>query len=63
MTNLVDGTVSVVDLTTSTVTRTVDVGQAPNGVSFSPRRVAGVPETVALELPEREDRGDEGHGH
>lgn len=66
VTNLVDGTVSVVDLTTSTVTRTVDVGRAPNGVSFSPRRVAGVPETVALELPEREDRGDHGdedHGH
>lgn len=62
--NLYDGTVSVVDLGARRVTGTVMVGKSPNGITFSPKTIqAGVAKHVGLELPQREDRGGHDHGH
>ena len=69
VTNIYGNDVSVIDLQELKVVARIPVGEAPNGVSFSPTVVDEQP-PVQLELPSaggsREDPGhadeEEGHG-
>lgn len=71
VTNVWDGTVSVVDLTTRTVVDHVEVGGAPNGISFSTVRQehahgaanGGSPLVATLALGGRTDGGGSTTGH
>ena len=68
VTNTYEDSVSVIDLSTSSVTATITVGSEPNGVSYSQRLPAGAPSpTVTLDVPEpdhrSEDAPDGHHGH
>jgi YVTN family beta-propeller protein len=67
VTNTFDDSITEVDLATRAVVRTVRVGDAPNGISFSPTSVrpAG---TIRLELPMNDAHGggeapDQHHSH
>jgi YVTN family beta-propeller protein len=68
VTNTFDDAVLVIDLEARTVLATVAVGQAPNGISYSPRPAAAAPATTTLHLPTPtthlpNQQGHGGHGH
>jgi YVTN family beta-propeller protein len=66
ITNVYDGTVSVIDLAARTVVATVKVGRSPNGISYSRRPPAPGAAHVALVVPQPSVSGSGehvGHGH
>lgn len=62
VTNMVDGTVSTVDLSLGTQVGVTRVGARPNGVSWSPHVLPGTDRRVSLKVPGREDRDGHSHG-
>lgn len=62
VTNVYDDSVSMVDLQALRTVRTATVGDAPNGISFTPVPLEADVDDVRLELPARED-GPDGHDH
>ena len=62
MTNIYGGDVSVVDLRERKVVARIPVGEAPNGISFSPLAPAKPPAaTVRLELEHKENAQEKPH--
>jgi len=64
VTNMYDGTVSVVDLTTNETVATVPVGDKPNGISYSSQPPASGPASSEVTVPDYATEAEGGHeGH